>query len=60
MVSSGIYALCRHPIFLGDLLGALGAAGLLALGVLFLRDQAALGLQVAAATGVLVFVSRLF
>jgi Ca-activated chloride channel family protein len=38
----------------------LAAAGLVLLGVLFLRDQAALGLQLTAAVGVLVFVARLF
>jgi hypothetical protein len=38
----------------------MGAAGLLILGVLFLRDQAALGLQLAAATAVLLGVSQLF
>jgi hypothetical protein len=38
----------------------LAGAGLVLLGVLFLRDQAALGLQLTAAVGVLVFVTRLF
>ncbi|HQZ39094.1 MAG TPA: VWA domain-containing protein [Vicinamibacterales bacterium] len=36
------------------------AAGLLVLGVLFLRDQAALALQLAAGVGALLFVARLF
>jgi hypothetical protein len=38
----------------------LAAAGFFGLGVLFLRDQAALGLQLTAAVGVLLFVTRLF
>jgi Ca-activated chloride channel family protein len=38
----------------------LGAAGLVVLGILFLRDQATLGLQLAAGAGLLVFVARLF
>jgi len=38
----------------------MAAAGLLVLGVLFLRDQGALGLQLAAGVGVLLFVARLF
>jgi Ca-activated chloride channel family protein len=38
----------------------LAAAGLIVLGVFFLRDQAALGLQLAAGAGVLLFVTRLF
>jgi Ca-activated chloride channel family protein len=38
----------------------LAAAGLAGLGVLFLRDQAALGLQLTAAVGVLLFVTTLF
>ncbi len=37
----------------------LAAAALVALGILFLRDQTALALQIGAATGVLVFVSTL-
>jgi Ca-activated chloride channel homolog len=38
----------------------LGAAGLLVLGILFLRDQATIGLQLAAGVGVLLMVARLF
>jgi Ca-activated chloride channel family protein len=38
----------------------LGAAGLVVLGILFLRDQATLGLQLAAGAGLLIFVARLF
>lgn len=38
----------------------MAAAGLLVLGVLFLRDQAALGLQLTAGVAVLLFVTRLF
>ena len=38
----------------------MGAAGLVVLGILFLRDQAALGLQLAAGAGLLIFVARLF
>ena len=38
----------------------LAAAGFVGLGVLFLRDRVALGLQLAAAVGVLAFVSTLF
>ena len=38
----------------------LGAAGLVVLGILFLRDQATLGLQLAAGAGLLVFVTQLF
>ena len=38
----------------------MGAAAMVVLGVLFLRDQAALALQLGAGLGVLLFVSRLF
>ena len=37
----------------------IGAAGLVVLGVLFLRDQATLGLQLAAVAATLVLVTRL-
>ena len=37
----------------------MGAAGLLIFGILFLRDQATLGLQLAAGAGLLLFVARL-
>ena len=36
----------------------MGAAGLVVLGILFLRDQATLGLQLAAGAGLLIFVAR--
>ena len=38
----------------------MGAAGLLIFGILFLRDQATLGLQLAAGAGLLLFVAGLF
>jgi Ca-activated chloride channel family protein len=38
----------------------MGAAGLLILGILFLRDQATLGLQLAAGAGLLLFVAGIF
>jgi Ca-activated chloride channel family protein len=38
----------------------MAAAGLVVLGILFLRDQATLGLQLAAGAGLLIFVARLF
>ncbi len=38
----------------------MGAAGLVVLGILFLRDQATLSLQLAAGAGLLIFVARLF
>ncbi len=38
----------------------MGAAGLVVLGILFLRDQATLSLQLAAGAALLVFVARLF
>ena len=38
----------------------MGAAGLVVFGILFLRDQATLGLQLTAGVGLLIFVARLF
>ena len=38
----------------------MGAAGLVVLGILFLRDQATLSLQLAAGAGLLIFVARMF